>query len=515
MEMFIIAVWTFVVLTLVFGALIFVHEFGHFIAAKRAGVLVEQFAFGFGPKIVGKKFRETEYRINLLPLGGYIKMVGDNDGASLSRKHSKDFTKKEIKEVQAIFDSADIDLNTARFEVVDEFVNSNKLDKKAAKLLINYFNYYYIPNHAGNYDNIRIRSKFFIMIGGVTMNIVLAIILFYGLLITNDFKAYFPFLVDPITVGGKVQKTFPYLSYLEDSSKGEYENSLILELQVKLFSLNDYKVHDTKLTLSGAGVASNLDDDITDGVFIAKVTKDSVAEKSGLNQGDFLLEINGEQIDSIEHFISLKKQHAGEDITLTVMTASNLGDAVIRKVKLSVPASEDEMIGIKMSGGVHYVDEMLFYYDYSENKFLSGIYHTINIGIFNIQGLSSKVVESFKTKSFEPISESVGGIVAVTDVTYSLVKVNDFRSIIDMTAMLNVILAIMNILPIPLLDGGHVVFLAIEKFRGKPISEKKQEKISVIAFWGFIILTILIFAKDIIVFEWPSRIYNLIRRLFM
>jgi len=376
------------------------------------------------------------------------------------------------------------------------------------------------------------------MIGGVTMNIILAIILFYGLLITNDFKAYFPFLVDPITVGGKVQKTFPYLSYLEDSSKGEYENSLILEiggkyigdveelsiylaenenevLQVKLFSLNDYKVHDTKLTLSGAGVASNLDDDITDGVFIAKVTKDSVAEKSGLDQGDFLLEINGEQIDSIDHFISLKKQHAGEDITLTVMTASNLGDAVIRKVKLSVPASEDEMIGIKMSGGVHYVDEMLFYYDYSENKFLSGIYHTINIGIFNIQGLSSKVVESFKTKSFEPISESVGGIVAVTDVTYSLVKVNDFRSIIDMTAMLNVILAIMNILPIPLLDGGHVVFLAIEKFRGKPISEKKQEKISVIAFWGFIILTILIFAKDIIVFEWPSRIYNLIRRLFM
>jgi regulator of sigma E protease len=61
----------------VFGVLIFIHEFGHFILAKKNGVLVERFSFGFGPKLWGKKFGETEYIISAVPLGGYIKMAGD------------------------------------------------------------------------------------------------------------------------------------------------------------------------------------------------------------------------------------------------------------------------------------------------------------------------------------------------------------------------------------------------------------------------------------------------------
>ncbi len=63
---------------IVIGVLVFVHEFGHFIMAKRAGVKVEKFSLGFGPKIVGYKKGDTEYLISWLPLGGYVKMAGEN-----------------------------------------------------------------------------------------------------------------------------------------------------------------------------------------------------------------------------------------------------------------------------------------------------------------------------------------------------------------------------------------------------------------------------------------------------
>ncbi|HEU5360390.1 MAG TPA: site-2 protease family protein, partial [Candidatus Deferrimicrobiaceae bacterium] len=63
----------------VLGILIFVHEFGHFLIARRLGVGVTKFSFGFGPKLVGVKRGETEYLISAVPLGGYVKLVGEND----------------------------------------------------------------------------------------------------------------------------------------------------------------------------------------------------------------------------------------------------------------------------------------------------------------------------------------------------------------------------------------------------------------------------------------------------
>lgn len=527
---------TLIILVLVFGALVFVHELGHFLAAKRAGVLVEQFAFGFGPKILGKKYKETEYRINLFPLGGYVKMVGDQDSTSMLRYKEKPFLKNDRLFIEKTFATANIDITKDAFEDVEQFVKDKckELDKRDSALLKNYFNFQYIPNHPGNYENISMKAKFLIMIGGVTMNILLAIVMFYGLLITNEYKAYFPYFIEPATVGGKVVNSFPYLSYLADESKKDLEDSLILELdgqyfpnefelesylsknegkvsQVKLFSFDESKVVDAEMILSGVGVASNLDKDMATGVFITGVTDGGIADMAGIKEGDTLLTINSEILKDIDKLLELRDKYRGQEVTATLMSAEQKESEVV----FTFPDEEKPIIGIQMAGYAPFLDDMIFYYDYSDDKLLSGIYHAINIGIFNTQGILSKFTESFENKSLEPISESVGGIVAVTDITYSLVSAKDFRSIIDMTAMLNVILAIMNILPIPLLDGGHIIFLIIEKLRGRPISEKKQEKISIVAFWGFIIFTVLVFAKDLIFFDWPERIYNLIMRLFV
>ena len=74
------------------GVLIFVHELGHFLMAKRAGVGVLKFSLGFGPRIVGKKIGETEYLLSLIPLGGYVKLLGESPGEELSAGGKKVFS---------------------------------------------------------------------------------------------------------------------------------------------------------------------------------------------------------------------------------------------------------------------------------------------------------------------------------------------------------------------------------------------------------------------------------------
>src|SRR3989344_5995660 len=71
---------TLLVFLVVLGIMVFVHELGHFLIAKKNGVMVEEFAFGFRPKLWSKKIGETTYAINLIPLGGYVKMFGESDG---------------------------------------------------------------------------------------------------------------------------------------------------------------------------------------------------------------------------------------------------------------------------------------------------------------------------------------------------------------------------------------------------------------------------------------------------
>lgn len=88
---------TLIVFIFILGLLIFVHELGHFIAAKRGGIKVEEFAFGFPPRIFAIKKGETEYALNLLPFGGYVRMLGENEDATATeKKNSRSFAHQSV-----------------------------------------------------------------------------------------------------------------------------------------------------------------------------------------------------------------------------------------------------------------------------------------------------------------------------------------------------------------------------------------------------------------------------------
>ncbi|MEI7579153.1 MAG: site-2 protease family protein [bacterium] len=585
---------TVVVLIAIFGLLVFVHEGGHFLISKRAGVLIDEFAFGFGPKLFGWKYRETEYRINLFPLGGYVKMAGDQDGSSLQRIGKKHIFPDELIQIKAIFSQAKIDLKTASFAAVEEFVHQQKgkVSEKELALLENYFAYYYFPKHLpdqdlqkikkifqqgkihlktaryevvrqyildqekllnkgdytllsnyfawsyfpqhpGNYDNVSFWNKMAIMVGGVTMNLILAIVIFAFILPINHYLTVFPYLTKPVSIGAITNDKLLQLITINNGDQ-ELKDSLIIsidnqvftnqdvleeylqskpnqELGVKLLSLRKGKFIETKLILNGDGIASNLDLDAKNKVFIADITKDSPAALAKIKPYSMILRFNGVAITSNNQISQIRDANVAKTIDLEYF---DFEKNEIITAAVAVPDSDKPILGISMVPNDLFLDKQYVTLDYSDHKWFSPIAHTININCYNFQGLAVKIAESVKKKSIKPVSESVGSVVTIAYFTNDLVKLNDFMSIINLTAFLSSAIAIMNILPIPLLDGGHVMFLILEKLRGKPLSASKQEKIAIIAFWGIMIFSLLIIFKDIFYFQYPSKLLHWIVGLF-
>src|SRR5689334_7367990 len=97
-------------LVIIVGLLVFVHEFGHFLAAKFTGVTVEEFALGFGPHLISKKYRGTLYRVNLLPLGGFVKLQGERGEGEKAERRAGSYANKPLR-VKLLILSAGVIMN--------------------------------------------------------------------------------------------------------------------------------------------------------------------------------------------------------------------------------------------------------------------------------------------------------------------------------------------------------------------------------------------------------------------
>lgn len=528
---------TILVIVVVFGLLVFIHEFGHFWVAKKVGVVVEQFAFGFGPKIISKTWHGTEYRINSIPLGGYVKMLGDQDGSSFARFNKKDYPAEDRDFVLKLLREEKLDPAHTPYHKIISFLTKKKEEYQSQfeEKIDNYIAYDLIPNHPGNYDNQPARERVAIVVAGVIMNFLLGIVMFYVLFIFTNYRINLPKIGNPPIIGAETTSEFPIIYDLYNEELSGYETSIILEangeviesndqfesvlvdnydksINLELFLLTEARQVEVDLVLNGEGVKSSLDSDVINRVVFTDVGADTPAEYAGFEAGDVILTFDGVEIISGEQLIDYRDEARGTEVEVVYFDT----DGAIQSTTLAIPDpdGEDPKIGAGLGEYDYAYFNDLVLFDYSDNKLMSGTYHAVNTATVNLFGLGELVKESFQEKSLAPVSQGVGSIVAVTDFAYSLVKLSDFTSILNLAASLSIILAIMNILPIPLLDGGHLLFITIEKLRGRPLSERTQETVAKISFTILILLTFLIMGKDIIQFEWPSRILDFIKRIF-
>ena len=416
----------------VLGLLVFVHEGGHFIAARLMGVEVEKFSIGFGPKIFSFSKNGTEYRLSIIPLGGYVKMKDENPEEGAEESASE-----------------------------------------------------------GSYLSKKWYQRAFIGFAGPLANFIFAIIiLFFSFLVG---KTYF----DQAAVVGKVNEEFGKYLQLDD------EIIRINDKDVSSWNklvVNTSDKKDDVLLLMRNGVKteitiSNLEKkDWIEGILpkveavVGEASVGLPAYQAGVQTGDKILAVDGVKVKDwyeMQEQISSSKE---ESITFEIKRENNIFS---KNIKLQNNMIDDRrIIGISQKLPIEIKES------YSVGESIKyGTYTAINFVYINYILLGKLVLKPSELKN------SVGGPVML----YSMSKQTAKRGLSDILGFIgaiSLILMVMNLLPIPILDGGQIFFCLIEGIRRKPLSMKMQIALQNVGFILLMSLMLFAFWNDF------SRIYE-------
>lgn len=349
--------------------LVLIHEFGHFLLAKRFGIKVEEFGFGIPPRLWGKKIGETIYSINWLPFGGFVKLLGeDEDKLSVKENEkSRDFRAKPVGQ------------------------------------------------------------RIIVVVAGVTMNLVLAWILFYTVIISQNFTIIYP--SEP-------------------------------------------------------------------GVYIAEVKKGFPAEKVGIKEGEQIFSIdnqtfNDEKIPATEKATQLIKAKGGTPASFLIADRDGNNQRTITLIPQK-QADGDVLIGVVFSSFP------FRQYKSMPEKLFSGVTYSWDITRVTFIGLG-KVFNQLITGDFEQASKAVAGPVGLAKLTGDILSVGwaAILPYIWFVGVISLTLSIFNVLPIPALDGGRLLFLVIEAVTRKKVREDVERMVHQVGFIILIALALLITFSDI------------------
>lgn len=424
-------------LLLSLSILVIVHEFGHFAAAKIFKTRVEKFYLFFDPwfSIFKFKHKGTEYGMGWLPLGGYVKISG----------------------------------------MIDE-----SMDKEAMKQ----------PPKDYEFRSKPAWQRLIIMLGGVTMNVVLAFLIYIGMLsiygeqflptseanrygiATDSLGRSFGFRNGDkiLNVDGEYVEDFnkiPLTMILENARQLEIERNGAREtLTLPENAIAQLVKHDNPLFLS-----------VRIPFIAAAFSEGSVAEQAGMKVGDTILGINGVSMRYFQDFREGIQQFKNQDVVINVKRGSD-------SIDLSVQVPEQGLIGVYPS------QQLTDFFHFSEKhyNFAQAIPAGVKKTVDGIGGYLKqlKLLFSPEVKAYE----SVGGFISIGSI---FPPVFHWESFWRLTAFLSIMLAVLNLLPIPALDGGHVMFLFYEIIAGRKPSDKFMEVAQIV---GMVLLFgLLIFAN--------------------
>ena len=423
-------------LVLSLSLLVIIHEFGHFMFARLFKTRVEKFYLFFDPwfSLFKVKKGDTEYGVGWLPLGGYVKISG----------------------------------------MIDE-----SMDKEAMKL----------PAQPYEFRAKKTWQRLLIMVGGVVMNFILAFVIYIGILYAWG-ESYLPtanvkYGIEVDSIGMKVgfQNGDKILSVanrpVEDFRK--VVPTIILDkasaVQVERNGEKvDVEISDEDLAHM---IKNRLDMSfrIPFNYKIAKIAKDSPAKEAGLNVGDQILGMDSLKYEYNDQFKAALRERIGKKITLNVMRNN-------QEMTVPIVIPQTGALGIALDLNL----EKIFELKTIEYSLVESIPAGINRGLSTISDYLKqfKLIFSPKTKAYE----SLGGFIAIGNIFPGAWSWFSFWS---MTAFLSIILGVMNLLPIPALDGGHVMFLLFEMITGRKPGDKFLEYAQIAGM--VVLLSLVLFAN--------------------
>ena len=398
---------------LIFFVVVTIHEFGHFIVAKKSGILCQEFAIGMGPKIFHKKIGETNFTIRLLPLGGYVKMP-DN-----VFDFNNDVSMYDLKK------GMNIRLKLDKEDKVEKIILDESNDMEL------------LPIHLEDFD---LTEKLFIR-GFV-----------------GDESEYFEVRKDACVVfGGMEEQIAPLDRMFSSHSWGKKFWTLFAGPLMNFFLAAIIFIGLAFYT----GVPVNNDD-----AKLGVVADNSPAQTAGLKVGDTITEVNGQSISTWTGFVEKIKKSNGQELTLKVNR-----DGSIQEVKVT---PKEEVTKNKKGEEVKTYKVGIGKYQETKKGFVDsikyGLQETLHYGTLIFTAIINLFVSLF-TGGFS--LNQLGGPVAIYEMSSSAAK-SGLVTTLQWTGILSVNLGLMNLIPIPVLDGGRIIFVIYEAIFKKPINKKAQ-----------------------------------------
>jgi regulator of sigma E protease len=418
----------------VLGFMILIHEFGHYAVAKWLGVRVEQFAIGFGKRLVGFRHGETDYRINAIPLGGYVKMSGENP-------------------------------MDERSDDPREFMNHSRW------------------------------HRFLIAIAGPTMNIMLAIVL-----LTTIYMVHYeyPAVYDEAPVIGWVQKdTAAAKAGFEVGDKiiriDDVQNPTWREVELKQ-ALNPGQPLLVEIVRNGQTLqktvtpeASGVDEIGWAGwapkegtVTITDLQRDMPAEKAGLKEGDQILTLDGKAVPALAAMVESLEVTKDKPITLTVLRNGE------HKTFTVQPVFADKRYRIGIGSMQMKVKTLPFA-------------EALQLSLKENRQNALLILELVKKMAERKMSmRSIEGPIRIGQAAGEAARSKGWTPLMGLTAAISLNLGIFNLLPIPILDGGVILFLLIEGLMRRDISIHIKERVYQAAFVFLVLFAVMVIYNDLL-----------------
>lgn len=499
----------------VIGILVFVHELGHFLLAKKAGVLVEKFSLGFGPKLLGFKRGETEYLICALPLGGYVKMFGEGGEGALiiesveedSSAYNSGFRNKDkivgIEGLDLINFSTWKDL-LRRLKVEEDKTYSLTIERDDEQFNMEAKSHnfegaeiYTEQDYPRSFAKQSLLARFQIIFAGPLMNLIFPFFIMpivfmigiavpayqeqtpvIGLVVEDSDAAKAGFMAEDVitSVNGTAMENWRDVMIVIGTNPGK-NLSVIVEregISKELFIESPTKPG----ALGQIGIAFN------SAAKVGGVVSGTPAEKAGLKEGDKIVAINGQSVQSWFHMASVINNSADKEISLSVQRGADT-----LTINLTPQAAEDGGRGV--IGIERFFEKTIKKYSFTDS-IVEGVkdagrqvveYTSILVGF--VYKLATGQL------SLGAAKHSLAGPIGIAQLSGSAAKLG-ISYLLTLTVLISINLGIINLFPIPMLDGGHVVYLSIEAIRRKPLSMKSMEIAQRIGF--FFLITLMLFA---------------------
>ncbi|MBN2697149.1 MAG: RIP metalloprotease RseP [Bacilli bacterium] len=501
---------------LVLSLVICIHELGHFIFAKRAGILCHEFSFGMGPKLWSRKIGETTFMIKLIPFGGYVAMAGEEIEAELVKLGQKvRLGIDQDGEVNRIVLNSNNPDYHDFIEVTVEDFDLQGID--GGKLYINEYTVkrdaYYVTDKktmqiapADRVFNSKTKwQRFLVAVAGPMMNFVLAFFVFLFMFLVGG-------VADPgSTVVAEVGEDMP-----------AYD---VLEVGDRIISINGVEIDSWSLDNGLPSVSSELSKYMESDTFTLVVERDGeIVTLEPIAPLYSFVTLNFSAIpgsDELTVFIAEEDERftelrTGDIIKAIDNTTFTSWQEVIQFQKNYVDGSseEDPTVILYERDGVEYTYEFVAY---SEEVVSSQGYSLFmsKIGIAgsskfslagSIQGAASSFVIAslmiYRTLGLLFTSDEVGvsdlsGFVGIFSMTANAAE-EGFMTLLNWIGFLSVNLGIINLLPIPALDGGRIAFIGYEAITKKKPNQKVENFLHTIVFFLLIALLIFITYNDIL-----------------